>query len=237
MIHSLIHKKSVKEDTKTSSVIGNLLHLPSALFWEILRGSCVENYHLPITCGEIINIEFWPSWSGHGTDNKQRVEADVFISFELFDLIIEAKVEDEKGQYDIQWKNECKSYYNNFPDSAKSLYLIAIGGSIDMSCQIIDVDHINEFGKKIDNHIKIIKCNWMSILISISHLIEEMESIKYVDANRNSYKRILKDVVYSFNIHSMYFLKWMNELNTNNLGINIASIDFFKTNYRLTNGK
>ena len=237
MIHSKIHNKSVKEDTKTSSVIGNLLHLPSALFWEILRGSCVDNFHLPTTCGEITDVEFWPNWSATGTTNSKRVEADVFISFELFDLIIEAKVEDEKGQYDNQWLNECISYYNNFPDSTKPLYLIAIGGSKFMNSQLINVTHKNEYNKEVVTKINIIKCNWMSILISVSQLIEEMESIRFIDTNRNSYKRILKDVIHSFNIHSMYFLKWMNSLNQDNLIIHSKSIEIFKTNYRLNHGK
>lgn len=237
MIYSLIHKKNVKEDTKTSSVIGNLLHLPAALFWEILRNSCVDNHHLPIICGEITSVDFWPSWSAQGTENRRRVEVDVFISFEMFDLIIEAKVEDEKGQYDTQWKNECKSYYNNFPDSEKPLYLIALGGSKDMTFRIIHINHINEFGKKFDNQIKIIKCNWMSLLITTSRLIEEMESIRFIDTNRNSNKRILKDVIHSFNIHSMYFLKWMNNLNHDNLRIHSKSIEFFKTNYKLNHDK
>lgn len=83
------------EDVKTSSIIGNLLHLPTSIFWYILRNaSNVNNANgnkLPVLPDdeEFVDFEFWPYWT-----LQDKVEPDVFIRFTNFDLIIELKVHD-----------------------------------------------------------------------------------------------------------------------------------------------
>jgi len=233
MIHSISNKKyniDPIEDTKTSSIIGELLHLPAELFWELLRNSCTDKSYLPLNCGEIEAYEFWPHWSAKGTDNKLLVEPDVFIRFEAFDLIIEAKRDDESGQYDNQWKNEIKSYFNNYPDDRKVI-MIAIGGSKNMN----RVDF--SFKSTKETIVPVFKCNWFSLLIEVTNLMEEMRMIKYRDANRSALNRILQDIIRGFNIHNLFYLKWLNDLNKDNLNIKESSIEVFKTNFRLSHEK
>ena len=87
------------EDVKTSSIIGNLLHLPTSIFWQILLNASDENdaegNMLPtLSAGEdILDFEFWPYWT-----LEDKVEPDVFIRFANFDLIIELKVHDYNPQ-------------------------------------------------------------------------------------------------------------------------------------------
>jgi len=202
------------------------LHLPAELFWELLRNSCTDKLHLPVNCGEIEEYEFWPHWSAEGTDNKLLVEPDVFIRFEAFDLIIEAKRDDETGQYDSQWKNEIKSYYNNYPDDYRKLIMLAIGGSKDMNK--VDLS----FKNPKETIVSVFKCNWFSILIEITDLLEEMRTIKYRDTNRNALNRILQDIIRGFNIHNMFYLKWLDNLSKDNFDIKESSIEVFKTNFQ-----
>jgi len=232
MIHSISNKKfSIIpiEDTKTSSIIGDLLHLPAELLWELLRNSCTDKSSMPIYCGEIEEFEFWPHWNGEGSYNKLLVEPDVFIRFEAFDLIIEAKRDDEKGQYKEQWENEFISYFNNYPDDDRKVIMIAIGGSKDMNKLDLAIKSPE------DTIVQVFKCNWLSVLIEVSNLLEEMRTIKYRDTNRSALNRILQDIIRGFNIHNLYYLKWLNELNKENFDIRESSIEVFKTNFRISN--
>jgi len=240
VIHYLSKKQRLdnpKEDTQTSSIIGDLLHLPSDLFWVLLRNSCTDKVFLPVVCGEILDFEFWPHWDATGTVNTTIVEPDVFISFEEFDLIIEAKKYDESGQYENQWRNEIGSYYNNFPSQDKKLIVVAIGGSKDMQKKDLTINRLLSDNKSKICSVPIFKCNWLSILIEVTRVLDEIQTIKYKDSIRSSHKRILQDVIRSFNIHSLYFLKWLDSLNRDNLNIGDSSIDVFKLQYRLNHTK
>src|SRR5712671_1413367 len=93
------------EDSLTAAVFSHLLHLPSEVFWQILRNAC-HTTALPQYAGEPRSVEFWPKWNADGTHNSSYVEPDVFIRFASFDLIIEAKREDEYQQHRGQWENE-----------------------------------------------------------------------------------------------------------------------------------
>lgn len=86
------------EDTKVASTLGVLKNLPAELFWQILRKSCKSKIKLPSKSGEILNIDFWPG----GWKFVNRVEPDVYIEFENFDLIIEAKINYLYGQISEQ---------------------------------------------------------------------------------------------------------------------------------------
>jgi LPXTG-motif cell wall-anchored protein len=49
---------------------------------------------LPFNSGRLLSFDFWPHWDKTGTDNTNYVEPDLFIKFDEFDVIIEAKVKD-----------------------------------------------------------------------------------------------------------------------------------------------
>ena len=105
MIHSTYYHKDTYEDPKTSSVFETLLMLPDELLWEVLRAACFDNDNLPMVSGQIEDYEFWPHWDSANTSNTKLVEPDVFIRFQSFDLIIEAKYRDNYGQYSQQWED------------------------------------------------------------------------------------------------------------------------------------
>ena len=120
------------EDAKTSTIFGEMLHLPTDLFWEILLNASYSSdsfsNHLPLVgeTGEILDYEFWPYWR-----LKDKVEPDVFVSFERFDLIIEVKVHDYNQQKPRQWKREIEAYKKQYSSERKPIYLIAISGKTD----------------------------------------------------------------------------------------------------------
>jgi hypothetical protein len=103
--------------------------LPDDIVWDIIRRSCYDNEKLPQSAGKILRdeTEFWPSWDAKGTNNANRVEPDLYISFEELDLIIEAKREYNQ-QKEGQWRNECKAYCNMFNSDQRNVVVIAIDG-------------------------------------------------------------------------------------------------------------
>jgi hypothetical protein len=108
MISSIQYGKvsvTLKEDTLTSSVFDNLLLLPDNLFWNVIKKSCYQN-KLPDSINSVESYEFWPHWDPENTNKTNYVEPDMFIRFDNFDLIIEAKRWDNNQQYITQWKNE-----------------------------------------------------------------------------------------------------------------------------------
>lgn len=88
MIHSSYYHKDTHEDPKTSTVFESMLMLPDELFWKILRRACFNNDNLPLVAGKIESYEFWPHWDPTKTTNTNLVEPDLFIRFQLFDVII-----------------------------------------------------------------------------------------------------------------------------------------------------
>ena len=103
MLHNTYAHKYTYEDPKTSSVFENLMLLPDNVFWHILKSSCFYNERMLVNSGKLLSYEFWSHWDNTGTDNNTYVEPDLFIRFEEFDVIIEAKYGDYGGQYLKQW--------------------------------------------------------------------------------------------------------------------------------------
>lgn len=228
MIKALAHHKLKNEDKKTSSVIGQLLHLPAHLFWQILRASCLYKDILPLQCGEILDVDFWPSWSAEGDDieNKDRVEPDVFIRFDNFDLIIEAKVNDtsEQSQEKYQKKiyeqriNEVNSYLNEYEDDKKSLYFIALGG-----CATFDSENIES---RSEVQIKAIKSTWTRLLHEVWSAKESIERQYYHGGGKYQLLRIIEDVIEGFAIHGVIYTVWLNTLPP--MKVNSNSINLFR---------
>ena len=127
--HKISHEKRDQiwnlEDVKTYSIIGNLLYLPTSIFWYILRNaSDVNNANvrkLPVLPDDedFIDFEFWPYWT-----LQDKVEPDVFIRFTNFDLIIELKVHDYNQQTSWQWKREFAAYYMRYPKDSRAIFFV-----------------------------------------------------------------------------------------------------------------
>ncbi len=214
------------EDTKTSSVIGEMLHLPADLFWTLLRRATAFHEPLPESAGEIRFFEFWPQWSAEGKDisNTDHVEPDVFIRFCNFDLILEAKKTDNcETQGPIQWSNEICAYLNEYAEEHGKLYLIALGGNMDLHSS-----SLNEEGRA-KGH-TVYKCSWMSLLEKVHEQLHMLKQLPCQDSHTAQTIRILDDVESSFNQHGDRIMEWLRDtpkelikLNKNNLNI-IADI-------------
>lgn len=65
------------EDTLTSSVIGNLIFLPSNFFLEILSNASYDKFTYS-HFGKLKFYDFWPHWKSENTSNSNFVEPDFF---------------------------------------------------------------------------------------------------------------------------------------------------------------
>ena len=222
MLHSTYHHKETNEDPKTSSVFENLMLLPDNVFWYILKQSCFSNSDLPINSGSLLSYDFWPHWDSTGTKNSNFVEPDLFLEFEEFDVIIEAKYGDTGGQGEGQWNNEIIAYHNEYGDK-KAFVFIAVGGNMSITEQTIKV-------KK--ESVKIHKCNWLSILIAVNKYKKELESITVPDMTISATKRLLDNIILAFNIKGVYNIDWFNTMARPNPIINTSSIDNLQTLYK-----
>ena len=177
------------EDVKTSSIIGNLLHLPTSIFWQILLNASDENdaegIMLPaLSAGEdIIDFEFWPYWT-----LEDKVEPDVFIRFTNFDLIIELKVHDYNPQKSWQWNREFAAYYKRYHNENKPVYLIAISGKTNETMN------------------NVFQCSWQSLLEAVLDAKETTEGKDgFID-------RIFDDILMAFSIHKEYYFKYLDSV-------------------------
>lgn len=221
MIHSTYHNKDTYEDPKTSSVFETMLMLPDELFWGVLRAACFDNHNLPLVSGHIDDYEFWPHWDPTGTTNTNLVEPDVFIRFQMFDVIIEAKYNDHSGQYSQQWVNEIIAYQNEY-GSEKPLYFIAVGGNAEKASESVPL-----LKNVIAN-----KCTWLSLLIQATKLRTDYETLPMKTNIQSSTLRLLNLIELAFNIHGVYNIRWFDEIRTSKPSISPASIMTLKTFFK-----
>jgi hypothetical protein len=212
MISSIQHRKanvSLKEDTLTSSVFDFLLLLPDNLFWEIIKKSCYQN-NLPRNIKLIESYDFWPRWYPENTAREKYVEPDLFIRFDNFDLIIEAKRWDDNQQYIEQWKNEFIAYKNEYGADGKNAYLMAMGG----------IDNENEENINVKNYgaITVVKCRWNNILGTLINILNVLEKCKYL--NINNIIRNIDMVINCLEMHGFIKIHWLEET------VNNYDIDF-----------
>ena len=223
MLHSTYAHKDTYEDPKTSSVFENLLLLPDNVFWHILKSSCFYNERLNSNSGRILSYEFWCHWDPTDTGNTNFVEPDLFIRFEEFDMIIEAKYGDLGGQDDLQWRKELIAYDNEYGNE-KTVILIAVGGNLSLKVEEVEVR-----GKKYP----IFKCNWLSILISINKYKNELKRISVPDMNTSATLRLLDNIILAFNINGVYNIDWFNSMASSKTMIDSSSIDALRTHFIL----
>ena len=227
MLHSKHAHKETYEDPKTSSVFENLMLLPDNVFWHILRTSCFYNAGMNETSGNLVSYVFWPRWSANGNDieNMNIVEPDLFIRFDEFDVIIEAKYNELGGQYQKQWEQELKAYDNEYGEEGKKVIFIAVGGNVTKDKERITVRN------KI---FTIYKCSWLSLLIKVNNYKKELEDISVPDVNLSATLRLLDNIILAFNINGVYNIDWFNSMETDKIVINPFSIDAINkyfTNY------
>lgn len=221
MIYSIYHNKDTYEDPKTSSIFETMLMLPDDLFWNILRAACFDNDNLPKVAGLIEDYDFWPHWDPTGTTNNKLVEPDVFIRFQLFDVIIEAKYNDRAGQYSQQWENEIISYKNEYGED-KPVYFIAVGGNSDKATESIATIY----------GIAINKCTWLSLLIQITKFREENHNLSFTYTSHSSLMRLIDLIELAFNVHNVYNIRWFDELAILKPLISADSITTLKTYFQ-----
>lgn len=115
----------LNEDFLTAAVLARLLYLPS----DVTSSLLLLDYGAKL--GKFEESTFWPTWSVRLKDGKTvRVEPDVYLEFENFDLIVEAKLDDDPGcQTPGQWAREWAAWHQgNYTGPGKQPLLIGIGG-------------------------------------------------------------------------------------------------------------
>lgn len=194
--HEIRNQLWNQEDVKTSSIIGNLLHLPTNIFWHILRNASdktdANGNKLPVLSEDedIIDYEFWPYWT-----LQDKVEPDVFIRFANFDLIVELKVHDYNQQKSWQWNREFSAYYKRYPNENKPVYLIAISGKTNETMN------------------NVFQCSWQSLLETVLDAKELAESKKgFID-------RIFNDILMAFSIHQEFYFKYLDSVTLDQMNI------------------
>lgn len=214
---------STCEDLLSAITFDGLKYLPIEIFYRILKNSLVHD-KLPYHSGELQSISYWDNWDATGTKNSTRVIPDVFLRFYEFDIIVEAKRNDEKQQYFRQQENEIISYYNEYGDDKKQLYFIQLGGLHNFDNEL-DYNHGN-------NNVIICKTNWTKLLHQI---VKERDSFNQMNLSMfNSYIRILDDIILGFELHNFYQINWLKGLNSPKI---INQIFRFKSSFKLSQMK
>ncbi len=227
MIHAVKSGKITNwtrnEDSLTSSIIGSLLYLPSELMWSILRNSCFDGEYLPTHSGTLIDYDFWPKWDSSGTNNSRYVEPDVFLDFQDFSLIIEAKRWDSCKMHDIsQWRREITSWHNEYQrevTSQKRIFFIALGWSGENNCKSEEI-----------NNIPIFKCKWTSLLEQVIDSYKRICLAEGITSHAKSLEFILGDVIDLFSFHGYILtppLQYLDSLFADQYKISSSSLDFF----------
>jgi len=187
------------EDSLTSTIFENLLHLPIELFWQILNNSCYHNEGLVKGNPKIIEVQFWPKWKATDSTNCRFIEPDVFIRTIDFDLIIEAKKYDDNQQYEEQWKNELQGYRNEYENDEKEVIFLAIGG--------IRAEEVETIMIK-DKTFSIIKCRWAKLLQEVKYTLKALEKSNGYLSNVDAIIRVLNHIIEGFGIHGYMTGKW-----------------------------
>lgn len=217
MYHSLYHKKDTNEDPKTSAVFETLLMLPDEVVWHVVRNACFDSSNLPEFAGRIESCRFWPHWDSTDTTNANFVEPDVFIRFQAFDLIIEAKYGDVDGQYRGQWKNELRAYRNEYGNE-RTVHFLAVGGNAEKHTESVNIDRA----------VAINKCSWLSLLIQVTKFKDDILSATFKTTYNSYILRQLDLIELAFNLNGVYDIKWMGDLEVAKPRISLDSIETLK---------
>ena len=182
------------EDFKTSSSIGLLQYLPDEVFLRILRDSCID-FKIDITkFGKIQSVNFWARVDAGDNIEQQFVEPDVWIETENYDIILEAKLDDTRGQYKEQWEKEIKSIMD-VQAQKKDIVLIALGGNRNMKPR-------EALG------CPVFKASWYNL---VNAVVKERDNLN----NANYQSRILNDVIELLACQGVIKIEWLKTLPLN----------------------
>lgn len=191
------------EDSLTSFVFEKLLYLPLELFKYILVNSVKDDME-NIDFTSLNEIIFWPHWKSEGTDNKKHVEPDIFLRFDTYDLIIEAKRYDDYQQDVYQWKKEIRGYLNEYEEENKKIVFIALGGINKYKTEKITVK---------DSVFNVYKCRWASILSNIKLVKSKIELSSEVLNSSIPTINVLNDLIIGFGIYGFSTADWFENFN------------------------
>jgi len=185
------------EDSLTSMVFSRLCYLPSSIFWNLLMRACREP-NFTLQPGKLLSYQFWPRWNAEGTVNLRYAEPDVFLRFEHFDLLVEAKKGDGQPlQNDAQQMKEMQSYYNVYAEDNKAMLFLAVGG--------LGYDHDKYDPLPLPGRhtpIPRLSCHWKHLHYEVFRHIQELQS------NRDSIAapmiHILWDIDMAFTLHDFF---------------------------------
>lgn len=213
MLYSSKYKQTTeryKEDTKTSTIFGALLLLPDNELRQVLSSAC-HGEQSPISSAEQLEeFHFWPKWyKTEGTSNDSFVEPDVFLRFKSCDVIIEAKLGEQVGQYVGQWRNEAQAYHNLYGKEEKPLILIALGGNSSLETEEIEYQ---------GGTATVYKSSWHHLLVAV----EESQRVQSDKAK----ERLYQYIYLGFELHGIHSFYPLNGLKTK--GINSKSRQQFK---------
>lgn len=202
------------EDSLTASVVPHLLHLPTELFWQILRNACYDRDQFPECPGELLQVDYWPKWDPTDTTNNTYVEPDVFMRFREFDLIIEAKNGDDGGQIPGQWKKELIAYTNEYRDQRIPVKMLALGGIPSTATDgVTHTWHPSEPGEKREIVCPVVMCRWRGLLDQCKRMNRELKRLENRDSQSFAASRILDDVIGLFGSHGYSTGRWFADFN------------------------
>ncbi|MBB1139294.1 MULTISPECIES: hypothetical protein [Myroides] len=201
------------EDSLTSSVVGTLLYLPDTIIWTILNQAV--GYNLISIDEPIEDFIFWPSWNSKYTANRNFVEPDVFIETPHYNIIIEAKKADGKGQDINQWKRELIAHQNEYCNvgNKKDVIFIALGGVSEDKKVPIEISSFTEdlLPEGYDRKFTITQLQWKTLLKTC---LDQKYTLEYItDEYNQATLRILNDIIEYFEIHKVYRLKYFSDIN------------------------
>lgn len=178
------------EDFKTSCSIGLLQYLPDAIFKEIIQECC----RIKEDFGQIQAFNFWEHTDVSFTSNERFVEPDVWIETDNYDVIIEAKFDDNAGQYKDQWKKEIQSIRNEQSNRNihKKIVLVALGGNNTLHDEKIE-------------ETPIYKMSWLNLLTAIVNKRQEYGSDTHIC-------RLLDDIISLFALQGIMKVQWLDSL-------------------------
>lgn len=200
------------EDSLTAAVFSHLLHLPVAIFWQILRDACYGT-GLPAGVGEPKIIALWPKWDPQGTRNSSYVEPDLFLRFDDFDLIIEAKRWDEGMQSRNQWEDQLIAYANEYGEEKRTIRIIALGGlRSERSEELVHEWRSSSAGEQTHRFVcPVLMCRWRGLLREAQRTRRKLARPNDRSPQICAHARILDDVIHMFGCHGYSTGKWFTD--------------------------
>lgn len=204
------------EDSLTSSVFERLALLSDENLWWVLRNACDKQAlaatPLPDNVGKLEKIEFWPSWKPDSQleRNSSRVEPDVFLRFEQYDIIVEAKRHDFTQSQNIeQWQNELGAWCQEF-QTDRPVVLLAIGGNTTVGTCEVELEHLPQ-------QFRVERLHWEMLRDSVFEL-----SSRFSNDTQLAHLFDQLDIVFEFFGVSSLKMRWLCYLRSMSMENNVT---------------